>query len=1189
VECVACGAELPSQARFCPACGTPVDHADTISGPLEERRVVSVLFADVTGSTTIGERLDPEQLQDVMATYFGAMREEIEAEGGTVEKFIGDAVMAAFGVPAAHEDDPARALRAALRMRRRLGDVNDQLAATHGLSMRMRIGVNTGPVLATGGAAPGDPMVTGDVVNTAARLQSAAEPDEILAAERTRRAVRGFRFGERRDLALKGRTEPVAASPVLGGSGETADVVLSAPMVGRNAELDLLRTMHRRSALERRPHVVTIYGDPGVGKSRLTQEFVRWAESQDDPPRVLRGRCLPYGDGITYWPLSEILRGVAGIADTDPPAVALGKIRDVAGPLLSGAVDPVRAPGALAFTIGLEDPDVALSTVEPKQVRREMHGAWRALFSALADQGPLIVVVEDIHWADPAMLDLLEDLADRVEGGVSIICPARPELTVSRPEWGGGKRNYSAIALDPLDERNAELLMRSLLDVEGFPASVHRRILDKAEGNPFFLEEIVRQLVDNGSVRLVNGRWRATDDVAQVMIPDTVQGVLAARIDLLDPPHRRVLQAAAVVGRVFWPGALSRLLNGEAARLSDALATLEERDLVRARLGSSLGGEAEFTFKHVLTRDVAYETLPKRDRSAAHAAIASWLEDTVGDRAPEFAELLAYHWSSAHRSASGVATTEAEPLRLQAFQRTLQAARDAGRRYALRKAEHLAAQAVDLATTPRERSLAYEQSAEAYFNDYDGDEAWRGYTSAVEAELDAGPPDAQRLAYLCARGVEIATRWPGSMRMAPSEPEVRRLLEIGLEHLTSGDSRERAQLLGNQASWPFAFPAIGFSDDDLDRMEALGLEAADMAIRLDDADLASGALDQAVAASLRRGHYGRALEIQARRLPLIPRLSDPVEVGDVYAMMAWCSGEAGRWSDVVRYATAGQAAVDVAINSRLHVLAWLTEGHFRVGRWDDAMRWFREAKEMLGDRADDPPYYVFNAFAIVALIHTLRGERAESDRLLDLLRRLEEQAGGVGMRIWSYVTRVLVARGSLEEASSRFHDRPPGWRLAGAVHFEAMCEWVPAARAWDRVDEVLREIRKAADDGDLVGSRLFADRLAGLAACRDGATEEGVAILEHARVGFLEQGAAWEAARVDRAIAEALGVDGLDEERRGRLEAADALFEELGSVDERRRTYSLLESPKSADQASTSESRNDPPSSDSDIVDPSIE
>ena len=1155
--CASCGAELPVDARFCSACGAAV--SGEVAGPVEERRVVSVLFADVTGSTTLGELLDPEQLREVMGAYFGAMREEIEAEGGTVEKFIGDAVMAAFGVPAAHEDDPARALRAALRMRRRLSLVNTGLEATHGLTMQMRIGVNTGEVLASGGGAPGEPMVTGDVVNTAARLQSAAEPDEIFAAERTRRAVRGFRFGDRRELTLKGKAEPVVASALLGGSGEVAHVGLSAPMVGRDAEMELLQTMFRRSASERRPHVVTIYGEPGVGKSRLTHEFVRWAEALDDAPMVVRGRCLPYGDGITYWPLAEILRGVVGIADTDAPAVALEKIRSLRETFVGGAPDPERAAAALAFTTGLEDPGLPLSDVEPKQVRQEMHAAWRTFFSNLAASRPVIAVVEDIHWADPAMLDLLEELADRVEGGVSFICPSRPELAGHRPGWGGGKRNYSAIALDPLGEHDASALVRSLLDVEGMPDAVHRRIVARAEGNPFFLEEIIRQLVDNGAVHRDGRHWRVRGEMTEVEIPDTVQGVLAARIDLLDPSHRRVLQAAAVVGRVFWPSAVSRLLNGQAGQLSDAFTTLQDRDLVRSQLSSTLAGEPEFIFKHVLTRDVAYDTLPKRDRSAAHAAIAIWLEETLGERTPEFLELLAYHWFEAHRSAIGSAAADTEELRQKAFDCTLRAARDAGRRFALRKAERLAAQAIDLASPGRERSLAYEESGEAYFNSYDGDEAWRGFTSSVEAELGADQPDPVRVAYLCARAIETPTRWPGSMRTTPDEPDVRRYLDIGLAHVPPGDNRERVKLMGAQGSWPFAFPEMEFSDRDLDRIEADGLEAAEIALRLDDPDLASAALDQAVAPALRRGRYGRVLEIEARRLQLIPRLRDPVEVGDVYAMMAWGSGEAGRWSDIVKYAAQGEQAVGVAINSRLHVLAWLTEGSFRIGDWDGATRSYLAVTEMLDERRDDPPYYVFQAYAIMALIHTLRGERAHADRQMDLLQHVDAAIGHSARRAWSYVNRLLVARGELDQAWERFQQPPAGWRLAGASHLEAMCEWVPAAGAWDRAGDIEREVRATADEGGLVGSHLFADRLAGLAACHAREVDNGVATLERARDGFLEHGATWEAARTDLAIAEALGSSGLGPEHRERLDAALTLFDDLGSVAELRRARSLIE------------------------------
>ena len=625
-------------------------------------------------------------------------------------------------------------------------------------------------------------------------------------------------------------------------------------------------------------------------------------------------------------------------------------------------------------------------------------------------------------------------------------------------------------------------MVRSLLDVDGLPDSMFGQILARAEGNPFFLEEIVRQLVDNRSVWLEGGRWRAAGDITQVEIPDTVQGVLAARIDLLDPPDRRVLQAAAVVGRIFWPGAVGQLLNGGGDRVPEALVTLEERDLVRSRLSSALGEEPEYIFKHVLTRDVAYDTLPRRDRrrrtprspggsrtpSVSAPASSSSCSPITGSR------------PTAH--AARPIAQEIEALRLRAFDRTLRAAQETGRRYALKKSERLAGQAIDLAATPAERSLAYEASAEAFFNDYDGDEAWRGFTAAAEAELEAEPRDAVRVSRLSARAVEISTRWPGSMRVAPPEPDVRRFLELGIDHLPPGDSRERVRLLGVKASWPFAFPALDFSDEELDRIELDGLEAADMAIRLGDADLASATLDQATSPSLRRGRYGRALEIEGRRLELVPRLRDQVEIGDVFAMMAWCSGEAGRWSDVVRYASEGERIVEVAINSRVHVLAWLTEGRYRTGEWDAAVDTFATVLAQLGERRDDPPEFVFSAFGSTALIHTFRGERAEADRLMDLLRRAEDAAGDTSRRIWPYVNRLLVARGAVDEAWERFQSPPTGWRLAGASHFEAMCEWVPLADRWDRADDIVAQVVSAADEGDLVGVRLFADRLAGLRA-----------------------------------------------------------------------------------------------------------
>jgi class 3 adenylate cyclase len=323
--CVTCGSPLPEDARFCPSCGSPT----TLPTAGQERKVVTVLFADVTGSTALGERLDPERFREVMQSYGNAMREEIEAEGGTVEKFIGDAVMAAFGVPAAHEDDPERALRASLRMMRRLDELNGDLERRHDVSLQIRVGINTGEVLAATNPGPGEAMVTGDAVNAASRLQGVADPGEIFVSQRTADAVRGFSFEDRGVHELKGKRDRVRAVRLVEetGIGSRGVPGLSAPMVGRTSELDLLRSVYDRAVRERRPHLVTVYGEAGVGKSRLTAEFLRWAESTDPPPTVLRGRCLPYGDGITYWPLAEILKGHAGILDSDPPELAVEKVR----------------------------------------------------------------------------------------------------------------------------------------------------------------------------------------------------------------------------------------------------------------------------------------------------------------------------------------------------------------------------------------------------------------------------------------------------------------------------------------------------------------------------------------------------------------------------------------------------------------------------------------------------------------------------------------------------------------------------------------------------------------------------------------------------------------------------------------------------------------------------------------------
>ncbi len=1146
--CGTCGAPLPENARFCAACGT--SHTPEPTTRANERKLVTVLFADVTGSTALGEQLDPERMREVLDRFFAAMREEIEAEGGTVEKFIGDAVMAAFGVPAAHEDDPARAVRAATRMLRRLNDVNDALAQSHDVALQIRIGVNTGEVLATTEPRPGEAMVTGDTVNAAARLQAAAEPGSIVIGERTARGVRGFRLEDLGPLELKGKAQPVRAFLVadeLSLAPERGVPGLRAPMVGRGTELELLRGIYARVAAEGRPSLVTIYGDAGVGKSRLMQEFLAWAGRTDPAPQTLRGRCLPYGEGITYSPLAEILKGQAGVLDSDGPELVLEKIRKAGRDLLTTDVasDPVRATAALAYTVGIEDPEIPFADLDPRHVRTEVHAAWRSYFSALATMGPVVAAIEDIHWADAALLDLLDDLGERARGPILVMCPSRPDLIAVRPDWGGGRRNFSSISLDPLTPEDADVLIHALLAIDDLPASVHARILERAEGNPFFLEEIVRHLIDEGRIVREGERWRAMAGIEEIQIPDTVQGVLAARIDLLEPEHKRALQGAAVVGRVFWPGPVGLLL-GDSAPIDDALRTFEDRELVLSRLGSAIAGEPEYIFKHILTREVAYESLPRRERGAMHALVARWLEETVGDRSREFVELLAHHYATAVRESAGEPPAD---LRSKAFDFLLRASADARSKMVLRKAEQTAEAALSLAASELERSLALEALAETFLTDYRGDLAWRCFRESADARLAATPEDGKAIAYLCARAVDVPTRWPGSMRNVPAESVVRAYLERGVAHLPDGDSEERVRLRTAQALWPFGFATQEIGDE-YEEFERIGLEAAEEAMRLGRPTLASGALDAAAGVAVSRGLYGRGLEITLRRFPLIPHISDLLEVGDAYAAAAWGSCEIGRYDQAVRYASEGIEIVHARggtlfAGGILHMLAWRCVARYRLGAWDEAVGDFDEIRGLLDERREDPPYFCSNAFCAAGMVFESRGEGLPVDEMLGYLVPL---AGRESARLVPWLGRLLVERGELTEAR-RILDPPPyQWRVHAGSLLETLAELLAAEGRWDEVPGLLERMRAQAVGGQLLALPAFADRLEGRAALAAGDAPRAADLLRNASATFAEIGAVWERARTDLFVADASLALGDPHAARARVEAAIEAFERLRAV-----------------------------------------
>jgi class 3 adenylate cyclase len=1161
--CAACGADLPQGARFCPACGTPREDAGEA-----ERKLVTVLFADVTGSTALGEQLDPEDLKDVLGAYADAMRDEIEAEGGTVEKFIGDAVMAAFGVPAAHEDDASRALRAALRMRGRLDRLNSELERRHGLRLAMRIGVNTGEVVAARDARPEVGLITGDAVNAAARLEQSAEPGQILVSERTARSTRGFWFREVGALAVKGKSQPIPTVELVDdetgarpGGHERGIPGLRAPMVGRDHEFDLLGSIYSRLAASGRAQLVTVYGDPGIGKSRLTREFLAWAEEQTAPPVVMSGRCLPYGESVTYWPLAEILKVYTGVLDSDPPDSALAKIRRLADDVLALAPDPARAAAALAFTFGLEDTRFGFVDLPPRQVRLETHDAWRAFFTGLAANGPAIVVVEDIHWADDALLDLLEDLADRIAGPLLFLCPARPDLAQRHPAWGGGKRNFSSIFLEPLSHSDAARLVEFLLAVDELPGSIREAMLERAEGNPFFLEEIVRHLIDEGRIVRAGDRWQATDDIAEIVIPDTVQGVLAARIDLLPAEERRALLSAAVVGRVFWKGPVTRLLDGESERLDELLDRLEDRELVVSQVGSTVAGEREFVFKHVLTRDVAYRTLSRRDRASAHAAVAGWIESATGERHREFTDLLVHHYREAYEGTladPGASQERLDELRHKTLHALLEASAEARNKMLLQKADAFADGALAIASDAQERSLALEALGLCALWDYRGDDAWTNLARAVDERLATGTHAGEGLAMLCARAVEPPTRWPASMSQAPAETDVVHYVDIGFAN-AKPDGEARIRLLIAKAAWPFAFRREGFTDAEAKSARNAGEEGVELALKLGRPDLASAALDGISGTEMIRGYHGRNWPVHERRLEIVEHLIDPWEVGDALQTAADTALWVGRYRDALQWADEGFERSRTGPDVWRACLAWRIVARFKLGDWDGALEDLDLLEETPASTTfGSAAYFHVVARSCAALLYELRGERTASERVAAQVA--DETPGTSTARKAPWLARFAAHRGSFEEAFERVERSEAAASLmARSGILEAKCDVIADLGLWDLADDTVTEARAFTERALVEALPLHADRLAGRAALARGDASLAVEALTRCRDGFAALGAPWEEALANVWLAESYRV-ARDQEAAAAAEAALRVFDELRSVRELDHARTLLAS-----------------------------
>jgi predicted ATPase/class 3 adenylate cyclase len=643
--CPTCGHENAETAKFCSECGAAL--VATRATRREERKVVTVVFADMVGSTERAERLDPEDVRALLAPYHARLRSELERHGGTVEKFIGDAVVAVFGAPVAHEDDPERAVRAALAIQEAIAEMNE---ADPALALEIRIGVNTGEALVALDARPelGEGIVSGDVVNTGARLQAAAPPGGILVGEATHRVTeRAIEYEEHQPVTAKGKAEPMLVWRAVARRASWGIDLSDArtPLVGRDDERDVLVGALTRARSRLEPQLVTVVGVPGIGKSRLVRELFRAVD--DDPELIVwrQGRSLPYGEGSAFWGLAEIVKAQAGILETDAAEEAAAKVTTTVADLVD---DVTEGPWVERHLLALTGVQQARSTTQANL--DEAFAAWRRFLEALADRQPAVLVFEDIHWADDALLDFIDALPDRVTGvPLVVVCSARPELLERRPGWGGGKRNATTISLAPLSNEDTARLLAALLGTPVLPADQQTALLQRAGGNPLFAEEYARMLADGSD--------------SGTGAPETLHGVVTARIDALPDEEKELLQLAAGLGKVFWTDALSSLCGASSWQLEERLHALERKEFVRREHRSAVAGSKQYVFVHALVRDGAYGQMSRTARADVHRRVADWIETLPADRADDRTEILAHHLLEAidYARAGGLDTADLLP------------------------------------------------------------------------------------------------------------------------------------------------------------------------------------------------------------------------------------------------------------------------------------------------------------------------------------------------------------------------------------------------------------------------------------------------------------------------------------------------------------------------------------------------
>ncbi|HXZ56020.1 MAG TPA: adenylate/guanylate cyclase domain-containing protein [Gaiellaceae bacterium] len=1007
--CPACGAALPPGARFCPACAAPVAE----EAPGEERKRATVLFADLVGSTELADSQDAERTRALLNRFYDAMAEQIVETGGTIEKFIGDAVVAAFGAPVAQEDHADRALDAALSMQR-------TLRAIFGEVLKLRIGVNTGDVV-VGQARAGGSFVTGDAVNMAARLEQAAAPGEILVGTRTVAVVRKrFVFGEVATVSAKGKAAGVSCRRLLEGApgGTTRLGTLGRAFIGREPQLEALRAAYTAVSDTGRPGLVVVVGEPGLGKTTLVAELWGWLAGRAPEPLRRIGRCSSYGRGNAYWPLGEIVREHLGLRENDSPDTVRTKL---------------GGDAILGMALGLEAP----ADLHPLAARNRLHDAWGAFLTGLAAAQPGVVLVEDVHWAQDDLLDALVSGFDAVSGPLLLLVTARPGILERDPAWA---ERGTLLRLDALSAAETNLLVDELVPAV-LPPSIRSVVVERAEGNPFFAEELIGSFVDGGVLRLEDSGWVAEDLPPDFRVPDTVQALLAARIDLLPPRDKATLQAASVIGRTFWAGGVDALQEGDSS-----LRVLVERDLVRELGSFSMLGEQAYAFKHALTRDVAYESLTKASRLRLHAGFARWLE-RLGEGRDEHAPLLAHHYAEAVRPedvdlAWPDADGEVVGLRERAVVWLRKAAALAIGRYEMRDAVSLLERAVVLEPETPRRVEIWKEIAHAHVLNYDG-KAFAAALDEAIALCERGAAATDLYAELAFQTMARAGMWG----TPPPANLVGNWIERTLE-VAGPDSPARAK----------ALVARCFSDYDKSPGDAA--EASRIAGRLGEPLLRSYGYDVRGLVAFARGEYEESLDWARRRVSIAGELGDPDTEALVYAGAVSPAVACGELEEARAYAVRqDEVTKPLSAHHRMHGVSGVLELEEMVGNWSSVIELQERVEAAVDANVATPCVRNARSLLVCALAHAYRGEDGEARRLE---RAADEHAmTGYGTVLDTPRVELALHRGDLATVESLLGEpavRTSNWFYLSsmAAHLDGLAALGEAGRV---EAEAARELR----------------------------------------------------------------------------------------------------------------------------------